>query len=142
MLARNEVLCILDDDGQSVVPLGSDDAGFTRWFQWMDTHDRQIAQVEVGNYFLSTVFLGVMLTNRRGMGTPFETMLVPDGDDTRACYWRFTTYEDAAEFHAEFANALWQAHRKAPDRGVTVGSRLDGEEGDQERRGGQSADPV
>jgi len=68
------------------------------WARWFETADRHVAQTEVGEANVSTVFLG--LDHSFGSGPPllFETMVFGgDSDDTQE---RYPTWEEAEAGHA------------------------------------------
>src|SRR5262245_2117925 len=100
-------------DGRTPVPCGD----LMEWARWFETADRQVAEDEIGEVRVSTVFLGVN-HNFRGWGPPilFETMIFGgehDGYQTRCATW-----EDAEAQHA-FAMALV----RAGDRVVPITGR-------------------
>ena len=61
------------------------------WAHWFESANRIVQQQWVGNYYVSTVFLGID-HNFSGSGAPilFETMVFSDGDGIethRCCTW-------------------------------------------------------
>ncbi len=86
----------LDADGMTAVR--TDMEGFAALFETPGR--RVLAQNEVGNYLVSTVFLA---TNHRflGKGKPllWETMVFKDGDWSELLCWRETSWVRAAARH-------------------------------------------
>lgn len=81
------------DDGQVTT---TDD--LMAWAQWFETADRRVAVTQVGEYEVSTVFLGID-HNFSGDGEPvlYETMVFLDGHGTDS--ERYTTREEAIVGH-------------------------------------------
>lgn len=83
-------------DGKTPVP--TDD--LMAWGRWLETADRHVARTEVGDFLVSTVFLG--LNHRWGDGPPllFETMVFRNGGDG-ADLWsdRCSTWDEAEDMH-------------------------------------------
>ena len=83
------------------------------WGKWSRTADRTVKKDDVGDYFVSTVFLG--LDHAFGGGEPllFETMIFKKEDgkvNYRDVYCdRYSTWEEAEEGHKKalkFAKTL------------------------------------
>jgi len=93
---RHYIICILAEDGRTVVPLGIED--YDVWNEWMHWHhaERRVAKTMVGAARVSTVFLGQFLGFH---GCCFETMVfLPDG---QTYYQRALTWETAELLHTE-----------------------------------------
>ena len=75
-------------------------ADFMEWAQRFETQDEEriVAQVEIGDVFVSTVFLG--LDHNFGTGPPwlFETMVF--GGDFDQYQYRYSTWAEAEAGHA------------------------------------------
>src|ERR1035437_3041909 len=73
-----------------------------RWARWIETADRHVAKTQIGDIWVSTIFLGLD-HNRLGNGAPvlFETMCFIEGDagDTLP-FNRYRTWEEAEAGHA------------------------------------------
>jgi hypothetical protein len=86
---------VLDDDGEpQPVTIGE----WCTWFEVnMDT--RQLAHEEVGDYSVSTVFLGLDMSHQQ-QGPPllWETMIFGPGDHDGDC-WRYSSRLDAIMGH-------------------------------------------
>jgi hypothetical protein len=81
-------------DGKIPVPCED----LLQWGAWMETGDRVLKQEQVGQFWVSTVFLG--LDHQYGAGPPrlFETMVFDAGRD--GIYQsRYSTWELALEGH-------------------------------------------
>lgn len=74
------------------------------WARWFETADRIVHQQQVGDYFVSTVFLG--LDHSFGSGPPllFETMVFDEQRNEMYCE-RYSTWEQAVAGH-DFACTL------------------------------------
>lgn len=76
------------------------------WGKWMQNADRRVGLDSVGDYRVSTVFLG--LDHAFGNATPqlFETMVFKGGSYAELYCCRYPTWEDAEEGHAEAVAGL------------------------------------
>ena len=104
-------------------------ATLMEWARWFETADRHVAQDTIGDYWVSTVFLG--LDHNYGSGPPilFETMVFDRGHPktvtlvdgrTRTYapavdgyFGRYRTYEEAEKGHAKIVRAI-----RAKARGI------------------------
>jgi hypothetical protein len=81
-------------DGKTAVP-----ADLMTWAKWFETSDRRVAQDEIGDVRISTVFLGI--NHQWGDGPPliFESMVFggPHDQETR----RYSTWDEAEKGHTE-----------------------------------------
>ncbi len=70
-------------------------AGLMLWAEKMETKNRIVAQDQVGNKWISTIFLGI----DHGFDSPllFETMVFED--DVAGDMWRYSTWDEAMEGH-------------------------------------------
>jgi hypothetical protein len=67
------------------------------WFQWyLNLDNRRVAKTEIGEVWISTVFVGLVLTPDR---MPFETQVF--GGKYSREVWRTATWEEAEAKHAE-----------------------------------------
>lgn len=90
---------VLDDEG-NVVPCED----LQEWGKFMQAGRRKVARLELGDWTVSTVFLGLN-HNCTGEGEPqlYETMIFLDGTEAsekldETC-WRAATRDDAMEYH-------------------------------------------
>ncbi len=85
-----------EDHGVTPVPEGDDDLKL--WTEGFEKSYRIVAQDQVGNKWVSTVFLGID-HNYRDDGPPllFETMVFED--DHGGDMWRYSTWDEAMEGH-------------------------------------------
>ena len=83
-------------DGQTPVP--TEDV--IEWAQWFETADRQVADDQIGDIRVSTVFTGIDY-NFTQIGPPrvFETMIFGGALSDRE--WRYATWEEAEAGHRE-----------------------------------------
>jgi hypothetical protein len=102
-------------DGHEVVPV--DD--LLEWCKWMAAGDYIVKQETIGEYWISTVFLG--LDHRLGDGLPlvFETMVFRnqrDEDGSRPIVWceRSSTWDEAEE--GQERAAAWVRNGAYPQR--------------------------
>jgi hypothetical protein len=74
------------------------EADLLEWGKWFQDADRHVAQTEIGDFWISTVFLG--LDHQFGEGPPllFETMVFNKDRDDLWCE-RSSTWEEAEETH-------------------------------------------
>lgn len=81
-------------DGKTAVP-----ADLMTWAKWFETADRHVAKEPVGDFLVSTVFLG--LNHQFGGGPPllFETMVFKNGDATDLWCERCSTWDEAEIQH-------------------------------------------
>jgi hypothetical protein len=86
--------------GQTPVP----EPDFLRWAEAFENSDRRVAQAQVGNFFVSTVFLGI--DHQFGNGPPllFETMAFRDGESVD-CH-RCSTWMEAEAQHKRVCEEL------------------------------------
>jgi len=70
------------------------------WGRWFATSDRRVAHDTVGEFRISTVFLGIDHRRGRGRGEPhlFETMVFDRKGKEQGCE-RCTTWEQALAQH-------------------------------------------
>lgn len=82
-------------EGKTPVPAGD----LISWGRWFETADRHVAQTEIGEVRISTVFLG--LDHSFGSGEPllFETMIF--GGPRDGYQERCSTWEQAEAEHAK-----------------------------------------
>lgn len=95
-------------DGHTPVPVEN----ILEWSQWFETADRHVAEDEIGNARVSTVFLG--LDHQWGGGPPllFETMVFDgplDGEQVR-----YGTWEQAEAGHRKMVNRVREAANDIP----------------------------
>jgi len=86
---------LLNED-HSVTPVPEGDEGLMLWAERFETDKRIVAQDQVGNKWISTVFLGI----DHGFDGPpllFETMVFED--DVAGDMWRYSTWDEAMEGH-------------------------------------------
>lgn len=71
------------------------------WARWMESNSltRIIQQDALGDYFLSTVFLGIDYSFGGDVPVLFETMLFCKGKDCGRHFERYETIEQALEGH-------------------------------------------
>jgi len=88
---------LLNED-HSVTPVPEGDEGLLLWGKMFESSNRIVAQDQVGNKWISTVFLGID-HNWRTDGPPllFETMVFQD--DRAGDMWRYSTWDEAVEGH-------------------------------------------
>lgn len=81
-------------EGKTPVP-----ADLTTWAHWFETSDRQVAQDQIGDTCISTVFLGI--DHQWGKGPPliFETMIFGGVHDLYQT--RSSTWDEAEKQHAK-----------------------------------------
>ncbi|HEY4720248.1 MAG TPA: hypothetical protein VII92_00260 [Anaerolineae bacterium] len=81
-------------DGKTVVP-----ADLMTWAKWFESADRHVAQDQIGDARISTVFLGI--DHQWGDGPPliFETMIF--GGEHDQYQTRSSTWDEAEAQHAE-----------------------------------------
>jgi hypothetical protein len=81
-------------DGEIPVPCED----LLQWGAWMETGDRVLKQERVGQFWVSTVFIG--LDHQYGAGPPllFETMVF-DADRHNVYQYRYSTWELALKGH-------------------------------------------
>lgn len=74
------------------------------WGKWFETANRRVAEANVGNVCISTVFLG--LDHNWGPGEPilFETMVFGGHFDGQQR--RYATWEEAERGHAEMVRMV------------------------------------
>ena len=90
---------ILAPDGRS--PIAEPD--LLKWAEWFENHDRIVRQDHVGDYFVSTVFLGLDHNwSQNGPPILWESMIfnsgvIRTGDDIQQR--RYTSYDDALAGH-------------------------------------------
>lgn len=82
--------CHFDYDGNPI--------SLRQWCYLVESRERIIAQDHVGDYFLSTVWIG--LDHSWGEGPPiiFETMLFKGAEGDMEC-WRYESWEQAVAGH-------------------------------------------
>ena len=70
-----------------------------KWGNWLQTADRNVAKTQVGEYRISTVFLG--LNHQHGKGPPllFETMVFKGDSSEDLDIMRYTTRVQALAGH-------------------------------------------
>ena len=80
------------------------------WAQWFESTNRVVAQTQVGELWVSTVFLG--LDHSFGHGPPvlFETMVFRGRDGAGEDMWRYSTYDEAEAGHAKVVRRLGNTH--------------------------------
>lgn len=85
-------------------------ANLTTWARWMESADRQVADAQIGDLRVSTVFLG--LDHSHGIGPPllFETMVF--GSTANEELTRCTTYEQAVAMHNDMVEYIRGAEQK------------------------------
>lgn len=77
------------------------------WAKWFEprSQDRIVAQTQVGNIWISTVFLGVDYDfHEKGVPLTFETMVFTNTRPTQTR--RYATWEQAEAGHAEIVAQL------------------------------------
>jgi hypothetical protein len=89
-------------DGHTPVP-----ADLMTWAAWFEKAERHVAKTNIGDVFVSTVFLG--LDHNWGRGPPilFETMVFKgplDGEQER-----YVTWEEAEAGHAAMVKRVTEA---------------------------------
>lgn len=84
-------------DGKKAVPI----TDARDWASAYDRKNRMVAQTELGEYWVSTVFLG--LNHQFGDGPPliFETMVFPQDSYSELRCDRYSTWKQAEAGHAE-----------------------------------------
>jgi hypothetical protein len=95
-------------DGKRPVPAND----LMTWATWFETADRNVAKDQIGDVYISTVFLGI--NHQWGDGPPllFETMIFGGPHDQRQT--RASTWDEAEKQHAE-AVALAKSGTRALD---------------------------
>ena len=83
--------------GKEVVPV----ADMMEWARWMETADRHVAHEEIGQFHISTVFLGIDHNYFGGEPLLFETMVFgPNGHYLDQWQARCSTWDKAEDMHA------------------------------------------
>lgn len=75
------------------------------WGKWMQTADRKVRQEEVGDIWISTVFLG--LDHQYGQGPPllFETWVRHKNNDNDE-FCRYSTWQEAEAGHKQIVERI------------------------------------
>lgn len=75
------------------------------WAKWFETADRGVARTNVGDIFISTVFLGIDHSLFEEPPILWESMAfgVPDGETYMS---RYSSYEAAVEGHANIVDQI------------------------------------
>lgn len=81
-------------DGKTPVP-----ANLRTWIRWFETADRHVAQDQIGDVRISTVFLGLDHQFDDGPPLIFETMIF--GGEHDQYQTRASTWDEAEAQHAE-----------------------------------------
>ena len=94
---------ILDDDHNPIEMPKTDMADWGAWMEAAMQNKRRIVQQDqIGEFFISTVFLGI--DHSFGFGGPpilFETMIFPKDSNEETYQERYTTWDDALKRHRE-----------------------------------------
>lgn len=85
--------------GTEVVPVKS----IKEWGLWFGTHDNTVAKTQVGDLFVSTIFLGLDMSVLDGPPLLFETMVF-DSERDPCDYMRYATWKEAEIGHARMVN--------------------------------------
>ncbi len=98
------------DGNHDIVPIDDTEA-FSEWFGKTDRH---IDRTNVGEYFVSTVFLGIYHNyDPAGLPLLFETMVFggkgDEDDEYTGQVWRYSTYEEARQGHNEVMRLIEEA---------------------------------
>jgi hypothetical protein len=86
-------------DGRTPVP-----TDMMTWAKWFETADRTVSKTQIGEWEVSTVFLG--LDHAFGDGPPllFETLVFGGPLDSNMV--RYSTWDQAEAGHAEMVNRV------------------------------------
>lgn len=108
----------------------------TKWAKWLESSERHVAEENVGDYWISTVFLGLDHQFRDGPPLLFETMVFkrkadgePDmgGEDQ----FRYSTWDDAVAGHEatvkRYKKLAPAASPSSPRGGAEQGSNDEGQ---------------
>lgn len=87
-------------DGKKAIPC--DDV--LTWGKWFQSSNRVIAQTEVNNCQVSTVFLGTNYNYAAGIPTLFETMIF--GGEHDEYIKRYDTWDEAEKGHNEIVESI------------------------------------
>lgn len=98
---RTEGKYILDKQGNPI-----EETNLFTWADWMENHSRVLKQNRVGDFLISTVFLGLDHNFDGGIPILYETMVFRNGDsvDTE----RYETKDQALEGHERFISQYVQ----------------------------------
>lgn len=94
---------ILDEDGKTPMMCAND----LKWCQWFATHkdERVVAQTEVDNVRVATVFLGIDYGHGYGFPLLWETTVFGGGVHDGLCE-RYSSYDDAVKGHEEIVKRV------------------------------------
>jgi len=92
------------DENRNLVPC-KDSATWAKWVE--NSENRKVAQDRVGDYFVSTVFLGLD-HNFGPVGEPrcFETMVFKGGSSSEKFCNRYCSWDEALAGHEKVMEAL------------------------------------
>jgi len=96
-----------------------------RWGRWYEAADRRVVQTDVGEVWVSTVFLG--LDHQWGNGPPklFETMcFVADCSSDSFPFDRYSTWEEAETGHAKAVAICGKLVEEGADRAADIMAKL------------------
>jgi len=86
------------NEDHSVTPLPDGDEGMLEWARRFENSNRRVAEDQIGNKWVSTVFLGMDHGWEGGPLWIFET-IVFEGDN-EIDIWRYSTWDQAMEGHS------------------------------------------
>lgn len=89
------------DDNKKAIP-----ATLEEWSAMFEKNDRKIAFDVLGDYEVSTVFLGLDHNYFGGEPLIFETMIFCKDQELDQSCWRYSTYEQALVGHQEALNLV------------------------------------
>jgi hypothetical protein len=81
-------------------------ADFLEWAKWMQSNNRTIAKTEIGELFVSTVFLGIDHSFASSTPILFETMVFKGKHSVDDICERYATYDEALEGHNKIVKKL------------------------------------
>lgn len=89
-----------------------------RWARWMETADRHVAQTQIGDVWVSTVFIGLDHNFFGGPPVLFETMaFVNQISAETLAFARYSTWEEAEAGHAAALSIAAAAIAVSQERG-------------------------
>lgn len=75
------------------------EATIEEWIEWRDKNNVHVGDTTIGDYRVSTVFLGLDHSFDGGLPVVFETMVFPTGSWSEDYCERYHTYEEALAGH-------------------------------------------
>lgn len=81
-----------------------------KWGKWMESADRHVAKTDLGEVWISTVFLGIDHGFGEKLPVLFETMIFGGVRDQEQ--WRYTTWDEAVAGHEKAVRLVKPRHLK------------------------------